>query len=155
MMVKYKITFDFNIDDILNSVDDDENIEILEIDDEEFDKTFDSDSKIKEFEKWYNDTLADEEKINVANIKYNRSEELTGILIVDCNVKLPEPNEFAKELVFYLFEGEWPTIQYSVSGINDSEYNVGPENIGYENEEFEYVESNFIHSYSNITIKEL
>lgn len=156
-MFKYRVRFKLDIEDALEYDDSEQYAEITEIDDECFDKTFDTDEKIKEFENWYNDGYdSSSEKINVKNIVYDRQDEDTGILEVTLNDKLKDEKTFADELVTYLFEGDYPTVRYHVTGTTYEDYwdyhRDSPEqrtvNVDYE-------DSTNVHSFSNVEIEEI
>lgn len=152
-MFKYKITFNFNIEDVLEYDDSEQDVEIEELDDECFDNVFDTDKKIKEFEEWYNDGLDNEDKVSIHDIIYDRDGENIGILEVTTNTELKEPKIFADELVTYLFEGDWPTVNYHVFGTSYEDYwdyaRSSPEQ---RTIKVDYDDSASITSYSNVTI---
>lgn len=155
-MFKYKITFDFNIEEVLEYDDSEQSAEITEIDDECFDSTFDNENKIKEFEEWYNDDLSDEEKVSIVDIVYDRDGEETGILEVTVESELKEPKIFANEIVNYLFEGDWPKVDYHVNGTSWEDYwdyaRSSPEQ---RTIKVDYDDSASITSYSNVTINKV
>lgn len=155
-MFKYKITFDFNIEDVLEYDDSEQYAEIIELDDDCFDKTFDTDEKIKEFENWYNDGEIEENKITIKDIVYDRADEDTGILEVTLEFELKDEKTFANELVSYLFEGDWPSVSYHVTGTSYEDYwdyaRSSPEQ---RTIDVDYEDSASITSYSNITINKV
>lgn len=81
-MDKYKITFNFDIDDLIVS-DDEYTVDVLEVDDSNFIELFKSENKITEFENWFNDGEKDEYKINVNSIVYEPIEEYSGEIIIN------------------------------------------------------------------------
>ena len=152
-MVKYKITFKFDIEKSLEySNVYDEKIEIEELNDTCFDSVFNTDEKIKEFEEWYNNGL-DDDKISVNDIIYNKEGEDIGVLEVSLNSELKEPKIFANEIIDYLFEGECPTVNYHVVGTTSEDYwdyrKDAPEQ---RSRKVEYDDSADVNSYSNVTI---
>ena len=54
-MVKYRITFDFDLDEILDQADYDHHIDVVELNDDCFYELFKTKEDIQKFEKWYND----------------------------------------------------------------------------------------------------
>lgn len=152
-MIKYKITFKFDIEDVLEYDDSEQTAEINEINDECFDETFNNDEKIKEFENWYNDGENEENKVIIKDINYDRADEDTGILEVTLESELKDEKTFASELVSYLFEGDWPSVSYHVTGTSYEDYwdyaRSSPEQ---RTVKVDYEDSANITSYSDVTI---
>lgn len=151
-MFKYKISFEFNIDDAIK-YDDELNVDILEINDDCFNEVFNTEEKIKEFQNWYNVGLSENEKLSILDIIYDRDGEKTGLLTVSLKSKLENEHDFATELVYYLFEDCTPKIYYHVYGKtwkDDWDYRTNSHvqrtiNVDYD-------DSASITSYSNINI---
>ena len=155
-MNKYKITFDFDIEEAIDYDSDDYNIEIIEIKDDCFDEMLDTEDKIKEFQNWFNDGMLEPEKLDIIDIVYDRDGEGTGILEVNTEQEIKDEDTFANELVSYLFEGEHPSIEYHITGTTCEDYwdyyISSPEQrlIDVDREE-----SGTIYSYSNVTITKI
>lgn len=147
-MYKYKITFKFDIDGALSDVNDDYDIDIEEFDDSCFDEVFNSSEKIKEFEKWY------DEQLNISEIDYTADAEDIGVLIVTMQNKPNNEKDFAKEIVYYLFESDWPEIKYRVTGTGYEDYwDYWKDTHGQRDVEIDYTESTSIISFSDVTIQ--
>ena len=152
-MVKYRIAFDFDLDEILDQADYDHHIAVIELNDDCFYELFKTKEDIRKFEEWYNDGLDNEDKVSIDDIIYDRDGDDIGILEVTTNTELKEPKIFADELVTYLFEGDWPTINYHVFGTSYEDYwdyaRSSPEQ---RTIKVDYDDSASITSYSNVTI---
>ena len=152
-MVKYKITFDLDIEDSLEYDSDEQYAEIVEVNDECFDETFDTEDKINEFQDWFNDGMLENEKISIINIEYDRDGEGTCILDVTTESEIQDTNAFAEEIISYLFEGDYPTVDYHVTGTSYEDYwdyaRSSPEQ---RTIRVDYDDSVSIHSYSNVNI---
>lgn len=155
-MFKYKISFEFDLDDVFRYDGDNQHTEINDIDDDCFQKAFSSKENINEFEEWFNDGLKDEDKISVISIKYNPYNELNGELLVTLSYKLKDMQSFAKELVNYLFEGDTPLVNYHVNEINyKDDWDYHNDSHIQKRVEMEYDDSASIDSYKNVKIIEL
>lgn len=122
-MIRYKITFEFDMESDLDYDKETQDVEILELDDECFDKSFDNLNKIKEFQDEYNNgTSNEDEKVSIINIIYDRAREELGILEVSLESELKDEKTFADELVYYLFEGDSPKVYYHVYGKSYKDY---------------------------------
>lgn len=151
---KYLIKFDFDLSDVLDKQDDDCNIEILELNDECFDKVISDSNDIKEFEDWYNDGVEQNEQISVKDISYERQDDYVGGITIILNNELAGDKEtFAKAVVEYFFETDWPTVEYNASGTTYEDYwdyaRSSPEQ---RDVKFDYNDSESISSYDNVTI---
>ena len=155
-MVKYKIMFTLDIEDSLEYDSDEQNAEILEIDDSCFDETFDNKEKIQEFQNWFNDGLSDTEKISLIDIKYTRDEDEICILEVTSESEIDDKETFANELVYYLFEGDYPIVKYHISGTTYEDYwNYHVDSPDQRPINVDYDTSNEIHSYSKLNIQKI
>lgn len=152
-MIKYKITFDFNIENVLEYDSDEQGVDILEIDDIAFRKAFDTNDKIKEFQDWYNNGLSEDKQISIINIKYDNDFGETGVLYVTLKTKLEDELTFAKEIVDYLFEDDLPRVNYHVHGnAYDDYWNYHKDSPDQKTVEVDYDDWASIDSYSNVTI---
>lgn len=117
-MTKYKVTFDFDIKEALESEYDvdEQSAEILDIDDSCFNDIFNTRDKIKEFEDWYNVGLSNEEKITISDINYEPHGSESGIFNISINSELKTPKEFANEMLEYIYDSDCPRIHYQVTG---------------------------------------
>lgn len=155
-MIKYEISFNFDIENVLEYDSDEQNVEILEIDDDCFDKTFDTKEKIKEFQNWFNEGLTEDEKISIINIRYERDGEDVGILEVLLKSELEDTTTFANEIVNYLFEGDYPRLRYHLTGNTVEDYwdyqRDTPEQRLVKLDTEEYAN---IYRYNNVSIKKI
>lgn len=155
-MVNYKISFNFNLEDLSTDNSEDKiDIEILEIDDSCFDDIINDSTKIKEFENIYNENLDDENKVSILNVTYDKFEEEVGILKVTTKSELKEPKMFAEELVNYMFEEECPTVYYNISGtVTEPYWDYTKSSSDERNKNIDYEDSISIDKFFNVTINE-
>lgn len=157
MEYKYLIKFDFDLSNILDKEDDDSTVEILELNDDCFEKVISSSDDIKEFEEWYNDGVEPDEYISVKDISYERQYDYVGkITVVLNNEIVGDKDDFAKAVVEYFFETEWPIVEYNISGTTYEDYwdyyRSSPEQ---RDVKFDYDDKESVSSYDNVTITQL
>lgn len=118
---KYSIKFDIDVEHALDdeglSLDDDEiEVTITDIDDSSFDKAFNNKEELEQFEKSLNEGF--EEEIKIVEIFYNGfADEYTGEVLVTLTNELKELQDFAEEIIMYLYENNEPTFNYDANGI--------------------------------------
>lgn len=110
-MYKYEVTFDFNYDYFMD--DEDLTGEIEYIHTEELEKKFNSENTLKEFNEWIDD--GEDNPINVTYMEFEADEE-TGYIHIETDNEIKDPADFAKEVVNFLFETDWPTVTINFSG---------------------------------------
>ncbi len=158
-MVKYKVTFEFDLDDILDQVDSDHHIDIEELDDQCFFNLFKSKDDIKQFEDWYNDSAeSDDEKIKVNDIIYDGDYETESEIEIILENEIPESEEenLKDGILDYMFDSDYPTLRTYEYGTSYEMYWNGarqePDERKYS---FEYDESYSISQYKNDKIVKL
>ena len=152
---KYNITFDFNIDDALEYDEDDQNVNIININDDCFNETFDTKDKINKFQDWFNEAEPEESKISINNIIYDGFDG-EGNLEVTLNSELQDEEEFAKSIVSYLFDNDWPKVTYRVSGTGWEDYwDYATTSPGQRDISVDHDDSAYVTSYLNIKIQKV
>lgn len=121
-MVKYKITFDFDLEEPM-SYDDDYSVDILDFDDSSFYDIFDSKEKIKEFENWWNDgSDSDEDKINVIDLYYEGDYDESGEVYITLENEYKDLEDLKTNILDYLFDNDWPTLRVQITGDSYEDY---------------------------------
>ncbi len=110
-MTEYRIKFEFDYKDIEDESEE-AYAEINYWDDNEFASEFDTDEGIKKFEEWYN---VDNEQISIIGI-YSEIDEKIGYFDVSLENELKNPENFANELLDYIFDGDVPTVSVNFTG---------------------------------------
>ena len=112
-MFKYKITFEYKYDEN-DYINDDLYCEIVSIEATEFEYQFETKKDIKDFETWYN--VGAKNKLSINNIKITSDEEGVDV-IVETENQIKEMQDFANELVDYLYETErYPSLTMHYHG---------------------------------------
>ena len=154
-MVKYKITFEFDIDEILDQADN-VSIEIEELNDKSYYDAFSSKEKIKKFESWFNAAESDNEKIQVFDIKYEGDYDNGGIVVITLESEYEDLDMLKESILDYLFDIDWPTITAKVSGTTYEDYwdykRSSPEQRSID---FDTIETYAISSYKNDKISKI
>lgn len=158
-MVKYEVSFKFDLDEILDQADSNRNVEIEELNDECFYDLFSTDEKVKMFEEWYNDCCdSDEDKIIVKDIIYEGDWEDSANVILSLENELPEDqiNNLKNAVIEYLFEDDTPDVSVHEFGVD-----WRPRWDGYRQEpseekyEYDNYETYNINSYYDVKIEKL
>ena len=152
-MDKYKITFNFDIDDLI-VYDDEYTVDVLEVDDSNFIELFKSENKITEFENWFNDGEKDEYKINVNSIMYEPIEEYSGEIIIELDINKVNETDLMINLLDYMFEEDYPILYTHEYGYAYEPYWTGTD-VGEKRVKFDYDEKYAIRGYNNEKIEKI
>lgn len=152
-MAKYKITFDFNLDEIMD-YDDDVHVNIQEIDDQVFYNAFSSKEKVQEFEEWYNkDADSNEEIIKVIDIEYEGDYDTSGIVYVNLESDYKYPDILKDNILNYLFDIDYPIVEVEISGTTYEDYwDYKKDSPEQRTVKFDNIETYSITSYNNAKI---
>lgn len=158
-MVKYKISFKFDLDEILDQVDSDHSIDIEELDDQCFMDLFETKKDIKEFEDWYNDGVdTEDEKIKVIDIVYDGCYETDSEIEITLENELQESelNNLKDMLMEYMFDTDYPVLRTYEYGTTYEPYWNGYRQEPDERKvSFEFNETYSISDYKNVKIVKL
>lgn len=120
-MVKYKVSFKFDLDEALGQIDRDHNVDVEELDDGCFYNLFNTTEKIKTFEEWYNNSCdSDEDKIIVKDIIYDGDWEDAADVLIYLEDELPanQLDDFKDSIMEYLFEDDRPILYVHEYGVD-------------------------------------
>lgn len=158
-MVKYKLTFDFDLGEILSQEDSDHHIDIIRFDDNCFYDLFKTKEDIQKFEKWYNDgATSEDEKIKLIDINYEGDYDYSSIIIITLeNDILDDEFDNLKEgILDYMFDSCHPLLYTNEYGFSYETYwNETREKPDERKVKFNYEEIYSISEYENDKIVKL
>ena len=158
-MVKYRITFDFDLDEILDQADSDHHIDIIELNDDCFYELFKTKEDIQKFEEWYNDgATSEDEKIKVIDVDYEGDYDYSSIIDITLENEISnnELNYLKDGILDYIFDLKYPTLYTNEYGYSYEMYWNGSRQEPDERKvNFDYDETYSISQYKNDKIVKL